>query len=41
MIAEFRRERCEAPEEVLLTIQKEGKYTDEYLSLTREFYLFA
>ena len=41
MIAEFRRERCEAPEEVLLTIQKEGKYTNEYLSLTRDFYLFA
>ena len=41
MIAEFRRERCENPEEVLLTIQKEGKYTDEYLSLTRDFYLFA
>ncbi len=41
MIVEFRRERCEAPEEVLLTIQKEGKYTDEYLSLTRDFYLFA
>ena len=41
MIAEFRRQRCEEPEEVLLTIQKEGKYTDEYLSLTRDFYLFA
>ena len=41
IIAEFGRTRCEVPEEVMLTIQKEGKYTEEYLSLTRDFYLFA
>jgi hypothetical protein len=26
---------------VTLTIQNEGKYTEEYLSLTHDFYLFA
>ena len=41
MIAEFSRVRCSCPEEGLLTIQNEGKYTSEYLSLTRDFYLFA
>ena len=41
IIAEFGRERCAVPEEVTLTIQKEGKYTEEYLSLTHDFYLFA
>ena len=41
IIAEFGRERCEIPEEIMLTIQKEGKYTEEYLSLTHDFYLFA
>lgn len=41
IIAEFSRHRIESPAEELLTIQKEGKYTDEYLSLTRDFYLFA
>ena len=41
MIAEFSRCRCEAPESLDLTIQKEGKYTSEYLSLMHEFYLFA
>lgn len=41
IIAEFARTRCEAPSEELLTIQNEGKYTQEYLSLTRDFYLFA
>ena len=41
IIAEFGRKRCEMPEEVILTIQKEGKYTEEYLSLTHDFYLFA
>lgn len=41
IIAEFRRERCQNPEEVPLTIQNEGKYTEEYLSLTHDFYLFA
>ena len=41
MVVEFSRERCMVPEEVMLTIQNEGKYTQEYLSLTRDFYLFA
>lgn len=41
VIAEFSRQRCETPEDTVLTIQNEGKYTQEYLSLTRDFYLFA
>ena len=41
MIAEFSRTRCQSPVEELLTIQDEGKYTQEYLSLTGDFYLFA
>lgn len=41
IIAEFSRQRCESPHEELLTIQNEGKYTQEYLSLTHDFYLFA
>ncbi len=41
IVAEFSRERCEEPEDFVLTIQNEGKYTQEYLSLTHDFYLFA
>lgn len=41
IIAEFARQRCESPEDKTLTIQNEGKYSEEYLSLTRDFYLFA
>ena len=41
IIAEFSRRRCETPQDIVLTIQDEGKYTQEYLSLTRDFYLFA
>ena len=41
IIAEFSRVRTGVPEDVTLTIQNEGKYTQEYLSLTRNFYLFA
>lgn len=41
IVAEFCRQRHDSPEEMLLTIQNEGKYTSEYLSLTHEFYLFA
>lgn len=41
IIAEFSFRRCQDPKEELLTIQDEGKYTQEYLSLTREFYMFA
>lgn len=41
IIAEFSRTRCIGPEDFILTIQNEGKYTQEYLSLTHDFYLFA
>ena len=41
MIAEFSRHRCETIKEEILTIQNEGQYTQEYLSLTKDFYLFA
>lgn len=41
MIAEFSRNRCENPEDITLTIQSEGKYTQEYLDVMRDFYLFA
>ncbi len=41
IIAEFSRSSCAEPEDFILTIQNEGKYTEEYLSLTRDFYLFA
>ena len=41
MIAEFARHRCETVKEELLTIQNEGQYTQEYLSLTHDFYMFA
>lgn len=41
IIAEFSRKRIDAPEDRVLTIQNEGKYTEEYLSLMRDFYLFA
>ncbi len=41
IVAEFSRERCDSPEDFILTIQNEGKYTQEYLSLTHDFYLFA
>lgn len=41
IIAQFVRMRCDAPTEELLTIQNEGKYTTEYLSLMRDFYQFA
>lgn len=41
IIAEFSRHRCESPQDQILTIQKEGRYSHEYLSLTHGFYLFA
>ena len=41
IIAEFSHTRCETPEDEILTIQKEGRYTHEYLTLTKGFYLFA
>ncbi len=41
IIAEFSRLRTDNPQDEMLTIQNEGKYTQEYLSLMRDFYLFA
>jgi tRNA1Val (adenine37-N6)-methyltransferase len=41
IVAEFSRHRTEHPEDVVMTIQNEGQYTEEYLSLMKEFYLFA
>lgn len=41
IIAEFSRTRCDSPEDEILTIQKEGRYSHEYLALTHGFYLFA
>ena len=41
IIAEFSRKRTDVPVDTVLTIQNEGKYTEEYLSLTGDFYLFA
>lgn len=41
IIAEFSRHRCESPEDEILTIQKKGRYSHEYLTLTHGFYLFA
>ena len=41
IIAEFSRGRVEAAVEETLIIQDEGEYTEEYLSLMHEFYIFA
>lgn len=41
IIAEFSRIRTDSVNDVVLTIQNEGKYTQEYLSLMHDFYLFA
>lgn len=41
IIAEFSMTRPEEVKENILTIQNEGKYTEEYLSLMHDFYLFA
>ena len=41
IIAEFSRMRTDSVDDVVLTIQNEGKYTQEYLSLMHDFYLFA
>ena len=41
IITEFSRQRCQTPADEMLTIMNEGKYTQEYLSLTKDFYLFA
>jgi tRNA1Val (adenine37-N6)-methyltransferase len=41
IIAEFSRARADSPEDTVLTIQNDGQYTQEYLSITKDFYLFA
>ena len=41
MIVEFSRQRVEDVDDTILTIQNEGQYTDQYLSLMKDFYLFA
>ena len=41
IIIEFSRQRPNGVEDTILTIQNEGQYTQEYLSLTKDFYLFA
>ena len=41
IIAEFSRLRTDSPEDTVLTIQNDGQYTQEYLSITKDFYLFA
>ena len=41
IVIEFSRQRVHDVEDTILTIQNEGQYTQEYLSLTKEFYLFA
>ena len=41
IIAEFSRGRVDVAAEETLIIQDEGKYTEEYLSLMHEFYIFA
>lgn len=41
VILEFSRLRKATHEDTVVTIQNEGQYTQEYLSLTKDFYLFA
>ena len=41
IVAEFVKTRIEVPQDTILTIQNEGQYTQEYLSLMKEFYMFA
>ena len=41
IVAEFSFERNGEVQDEILTIQNEGQYTQEYLSLTKDFYLFA
>ena len=41
IIAEFSRQRMDEPVSTILTIQEFGEYSQEYLDLMREFYLFA
>ena len=41
VVIEFSKQRVQDVEDTILTIQNEGQYTQEYLSLTKDFYLFA
>lgn len=41
IIAEFSFARTDVQVDETVTIQNEGRYTEEYLALTKEFYLFA
>lgn len=41
IIAEFSRIKKNIPEDNILTIQDAGHYTQEYLTLMKDFYLFA
>ena len=41
IIAEFSRKKNDIPEDNILTIQDAGHYTQEYLTLMKDFYLFA
>lgn len=41
MVVEFSRNRVDSIVDEILTIQKEGRYSHEYLSLMHGFYLFA
>jgi len=41
IVAEFTRNRIEIPSDTVLTIQEDGQYTAEYLTLMSDFYLFA
>ena len=41
IIIEFSRQRVAEVVDTVLTIQNEGQYTQEYLSLAKDFYLFA
>ncbi len=40
IVVTFSRDSAQT-EETMLTIMNQGKYTDEYISLVKEFYLFA
>lgn len=41
IVTTFTSVRCSNPEDMVLTIQDGGEYTDEYLALMHDFYLFA
>lgn len=41
MVVEFSRDRVSSPVEQLLTIQENGRYTEEYTDLMKFFYIFC